>query len=113
MSATDPTTAAAGRRPSRRKSGEGRADELSEDELAMASEAQASSGDWSAGPPPGKANAFWPSFIRMLSLLMPFKRSLAVAMAAAIGSVVLTVASRGGSAPICPRASPRSRSPRV
>ena len=92
MSATDPTTAAAGRRPSRRKSGEGRADELSEDELAMASEAQASSGDWSAGPPPGKANAFWPSFIRMLSLLMPFKRSLAVAMAAAIGSVVLTVA---------------------
>ena len=76
MSATDPTTAAAGRRPSRRKSGEGRADELSEDELAMASEAQASSGDWSAGPPPGKANAFWPSFIRMLSLMMHFNRSL-------------------------------------
>ena len=37
-------------------------DELSEEDLKLAAEAQASSGDWHAGPPPGKAEAFWPSF---------------------------------------------------
>ena len=36
-------------------------DELSEEDLKLAAEAQAASGDMHAGPPPGKAEAFWPS----------------------------------------------------
>ena len=44
-------------------------DELSEEDLKLSAEAQASSGDWHAGPPPGKAEAFWPSFKRMVGLL--------------------------------------------
>ena len=66
-------------------------DELSEEDLALAASAQASSDDWSAGPPPGKANAFWPSFTRMLALLAPFRIQLAVAGLASVVSVVLTV----------------------
>jgi len=66
-------------------------DELSEEDLALAASAQASSDDWSAGPPPGKANAFWPSFTRMLALLAPFRIQLAVAGLASVVSVVLAV----------------------
>ena len=66
-------------------------DELSEEDLALAASAQASSDDWSAGPPPGKANAFWPSFTRMLALLAPFRIQLAVAGLASVVSVVLTM----------------------
>ena len=78
MSAADPTAAVDG------------ADE--EEELALAASARASSGDWSAGPPPGRANAFWPSFTRMIALLAPFKIQLVVAGAASVASVVLAVA---------------------
>ena len=46
-------------------------DGADEEELALAASAQTSSGDWSAGPPPGRANAFWPSFTRMIGLLSP------------------------------------------
>ena len=67
------------------------ADDLSEEDLALASTARASSDDWGAGPPPGRANAFWPSFTRMLALLTPFKVSLAVAGLASVVSVVLAV----------------------
>ena len=63
-----------------------------EEELALAASARASSGDWSAGPPPGRANAFWPSFTRMIALLAPFKIQLVVAGAASVASVVLAVA---------------------
>ena len=66
-------------------------DELSEEDLALAASAQASSDDWSAGPPPGKANAFWPSFTRMLARLAPFRIQLAVAGLASVVSVVLAV----------------------
>ena len=66
-------------------------DGLSEEDLALAASAQASSDDWSAGPPPGKANAFWPSFTRMLALLAPFRIQLAVAGLASVVSVVLAV----------------------
>ena len=66
-------------------------DELSEEDLALAASAQASSDDWSAGPPPGKANAFWPSFTRMLALLAPFRIQLVMAGLASVVSVVLTV----------------------
>ena len=66
-------------------------DGLSEEDLALAASAQASSDDWSAGPPPGRANAFWPSFTRMLALLAPFRIQLAVAGLASVVSVVLTV----------------------
>ncbi|MDO4243650.1 MAG: ABC transporter ATP-binding protein [Actinomyces sp.] len=58
---------------------------------ALATEALASSNDWMNGPPPGKANAFWPSFTRMLGLLAPFKISLAVAGVSTVASVVLAV----------------------
>ena len=68
------------------------ADDLSEEDLALASTARASSDDWGAGPPPGRANAFWPSFTRMIALLAPFKIQLAVAGAASVASVVLAVA---------------------
>ena len=66
-------------------------DGLSEEDLALAASAQASSDDWSAGPPPGKANAFWPSFTRMLALLAPFRIQLLMAGLASVVSVVLTV----------------------
>ena len=66
-------------------------DELSEEDLALAASAHASSDDWSAGPPPGKANAFWPSFTRMLALLAPFRIQLVMAGLASVVSVVLTV----------------------
>ena len=63
-----------------------------EEELAAAASARASSDDWGAGPPPGRANAFWPSFTRMIALLAPFKLQLAVAGLASVASVVLAVA---------------------
>ena len=66
-------------------------DGLSEEDLALAASAQASSDDWSAGPPPGKANAFWPSFTRMLALLAPFRIQLVMAGLASVVSVVLAV----------------------
>ena len=67
-------------------------DELSEEDLKLAAEAQASSGDWHAGPPPGKAEAFWPSFKRMVGLLGAHRVSLVVVALAAVGTVVLAVA---------------------
>ena len=67
-------------------------DELSEEDLKLAAEAQASSGDWHAGPPPGKAEAFWPSFKRMVGLLGAHRVSLVVVALAAVGAVVLAVA---------------------
>ena len=67
-------------------------DELSEDDLKLAAETQASSGDWHDGPPPGKAEAFWPSFKRMVGLLGAHRISLAVVALAAVGTVVLAVA---------------------
>ena len=65
---------------------------LSEEDLALAVSAQAASEDWSAGPPPGRASAFWPSFTRMLALLAPYRLSLAVTALASVVSVVLAVA---------------------
>ena len=79
MSAADPTAPAA-------------VDGADEEELALAASAHAASNDWSVGPPPGRANAFWPSFTRMITLLTPFKIQLAVAGAASVASVVLAVA---------------------
>ena len=67
-------------------------DELSEEDLKLAAETQASSGDWHAGPPPGKAEAFWPSFKRMVGLLGAYRVSLVVVALAAVGTVVLAVA---------------------
>ena len=67
-------------------------DELSEDDLKLAAETQASSGDWHDGPPPGKAEAFWPSFKRMVGLLGAHRISLVVVALAAVGTVVLAVA---------------------
>ena len=67
-------------------------DELSEEDLKLAAEAQASSGDWQAGPPPGKAEAFWPSFKRMVGLLGAYRKTLVVVALAAVGTVVLAVA---------------------
>ncbi|QQC22078.1 ABC transporter ATP-binding protein [Actinomyces naeslundii] len=58
----------------------------------MAAETQASSGDWHDGPPPGKAEAFWPSFKRMVGLLGVHRISLVVVALAAVGTVVLAVA---------------------
>ena len=68
------------------------ADELSEEDLKLAAEAQAASGDWHDGPPPGKAEAFWPSFKRMVGLLGVYRVSLVVVALAAVGTVVLAVA---------------------
>ena len=79
MSAADPTATAA-------------VDGADEEELALAASAQAASEDWSAGPPPGRASAFWPSFTRMLALLVPYRLSLAVTALASVASVVLAVA---------------------
>ena len=67
-------------------------DELSEEDLKLAAETQASSGDWHDGPPPGKAEAFWPSFKRMVGLLGTHRVSLVAAALAAVGTVVLAVA---------------------
>ena len=67
-------------------------DELSEEDLKLAAEAQAASGDRHAGPPPGKAEAFWPSFKRMVGLLGTYRVSLVVVALAAVGTVVLAVA---------------------
>ena len=67
-------------------------DELSEEDLKLAAETQASSGDWHDGPPPGKAEAFWPSFKRMVGLLGAHRISLGVVALAAVGTVVLAVA---------------------
>ena len=67
-------------------------DELSEEDLKLAAEAQAASGDMHAGPPPGKAEAFWPSFKRMVGLLGVYRVSLVVVALAAVGTVVLAVA---------------------
>ena len=67
-------------------------DELSEEDLKLAAEAQASSGDWHDGPPPGKAEAFWPSFKRMVGLLGAYRVSLMIVALAAVGTVVLAVA---------------------
>ena len=67
-------------------------DELSEEDLKLAVEAQAASGDWHDGPPPGKAEAFWPSFKRMVGLLGVHRISLVVVALAAVGTVVLAVA---------------------
>ena len=67
-------------------------DELSEEDLKLAAETQASSGDWHDGPPPGKAEAFWPSFKRMVGLLGAYRVSLMVVALAAVGTVVLAVA---------------------
>ncbi|OLO79281.1 multidrug ABC transporter ATP-binding protein [Actinomyces oris] len=67
-------------------------DELSEEDLKLAAEAQAASGDMHAGPPPGKAEAFWPSFKRMVGLLGAYRVSLMIVALAAVGTVVLAVA---------------------
>jgi len=67
-------------------------DELSEEDLKLAAEAQPASGDWHDGPPPGKAEAFWPSFKRMIGLLGAYRVSLVVVALAAVGTVVLAVA---------------------
>ena len=67
-------------------------DELSEEDLKLAVEAQAASGDMHAGPPPGKAEAFWPSFKRMVGLLGAYRVSLMIVTLAAVGTVVLAVA---------------------
>ena len=66
--------------------------ELSEEDLKLAAEAQAASGDWHDGPPPGKAEAFWPSFKRMVGLLGAYRVSLMIVALAAVGTVVLAVA---------------------
>nr|WP_328705032.1 ABC transporter ATP-binding protein [Actinomyces faecalis] len=60
--------------------------------LAAAALAGAASDDWSAGPPPGKATEFWPSFKRMVGLLLPYKGHLAVAAVASVSSVAMAVA---------------------
>ena len=67
-------------------------DELSEEDLKLAVEAQAASGDWHDGPPPGKAEAFWPSLKRMVGLLGAYRVSLMIVALAAVGTVVLAVA---------------------
>ena len=67
-------------------------DELSEEDLKLAAEAQAASGDWHDGPPPGKAEAFWPSFKRMVGLLGAYRVSLMIVALAAGGTVALAVA---------------------
>ena len=58
----------------------------------MSPEAQASLGDLASGPPPGKAESFWPSFKRMVGLLGVHRVLLVVVALAAVGTVVLAVA---------------------
>ena len=67
-------------------------DDFRGDEVGMSPEAQASLGDLASGPPPGKAEAFWPSFKRMVGLLGAYRVSLVVVALAAVGTVVLAVA---------------------
>ncbi|WP_196717151.1 ABC transporter ATP-binding protein [Actinomyces trachealis] len=77
----------------KRAQGVGRfTDELSEEDLKLAAAAQASSNDWTSGPPPGKAEAFWPSFRRMIGLLTPFKGTLAVITVASVVGIAFSVA---------------------
>jgi len=73
-------------------------DELSEEDLKLAAEAQAASGDMHAGPPPGKAEAFWPSFKRMVGLLGAYRVSLVV-VALAAGGVAKRLIDYGFHAP--------------
>ena len=70
-----------------------RGEEVSAEDEALATEALAAAGDWTSGPPPGRAAAFWPSFKHMLGLLAPYKGSLAVAGLASVASVVMAVLS--------------------
>ena len=58
----------------------------------MSPEAQASLGDLASGPPPGRAEAFWPSFKRVVGLLGAYRVLLVVVALAAVGTVVLAVA---------------------
>ena len=67
-------------------------DVLAEDDLTLAQEALAASGGPEAGPPPGRAKAFWPSFTRMIGILTRFKVELVVCVAAAVAGVVAAVA---------------------
>lgn len=67
-------------------------DDLSEEDLELAAQARAASNDWDAGPPPGRANAFWPSFTRMVGLLGAYKMTLVVIVVSAVLGVVLSVA---------------------
>ncbi|AYD89093.1 ABC transporter ATP-binding protein [Actinomyces lilanjuaniae] len=66
--------------------------DLGEQEVELAAQTQASSDDWSAGPPPGRAQAFWPSFTRMLGLLTAYKGTLVVVVTTSVVAVVLSVA---------------------
>ncbi|MBF0697366.1 ABC transporter ATP-binding protein [Actinomyces bowdenii] len=65
---------------------------LSEEDLKLAAEAQAASNDWTSGPPPGRATAFWPSFTRMVGLLGAYRGTLAVIAVASVVAVALSVA---------------------
>ncbi|WP_127841407.1 ABC transporter ATP-binding protein [Actinomyces wuliandei] len=67
-------------------------DPATEQEAELAAQAHASSDDWSAGPPPGRAQAFWPSFTRMLGLLAAYKGTLMVVVTTSVVAVVLSVA---------------------
>ncbi|ARD41040.1 ABC transporter ATP-binding protein [Actinomyces gaoshouyii] len=66
--------------------------ELSEEDLRLAASARAASDDWHSGPPPGRAQAFWPSFRRMIGLLTPFKGTLVIITVASVIGVILSVA---------------------
>lgn len=66
--------------------------ELSEEDLELAATAQSASNDRHSGPPPGRAEAFWPSFRRMIGLLAPFKGTLTIITAASVVGIVLSVA---------------------
>lgn len=57
----------------------------------LAAQALATSNDFTAGPPPGKADNFWPSFTRMIGLMGYYKGLLSVALVAGVASVVLNV----------------------
>ena len=61
-------------------------DGLSEEDLALAASAQASSDDWSAGPPPGKANAFWPSVVLAVAAPRILGRATNIVFEGAISS---------------------------
>ena len=67
-------------------------DDFRGDEVGMSPEAQASLGDLASGPPPGRAEAFWPSFKRVVGLLGAYRVLLVVVALAAVGTVVLAVA---------------------
>nr|WP_300337131.1 ABC transporter ATP-binding protein [Actinomyces sp.] len=65
--------------------------EVTDEDQALAAAALAGADDWTAGPPPGKATAFWPSFRRMIGLLLSYKGHLAIAAVASVSSVVMAV----------------------